>query len=77
MVYMAKRGEKRPWRVRFLWENGVKGTKTFASVSEVRLFVEKIRATAESRDMGLSLTLEKDGQSHTLKGWSSSAALRG
>lgn len=65
---MAKRGEKRPWRARFQWDNGVKGAKTFSTVSELRSFVEQIRETAELRDMGLSLKVEKDGQSQEIAG---------
>lgn len=47
---MAKRGERRPWRVTFEWSSGVKGVDTFISQDEAEMRAEKIRKAAEWRD---------------------------
>jgi hypothetical protein len=40
---MAKRGETRPWRVRFEWANGVKGVDTFRTEEDAERRAREIR----------------------------------
>lgn len=40
---MAKRGETRPWRVRYEWENGVKGCETFSDEWRAEACADEIR----------------------------------
>lgn len=45
---MAKRGERRPWRVRFEWANGVKGVDTFRTEEDAERRAREIRERGES-----------------------------
>jgi hypothetical protein len=54
---MAKRGEKRPYRLHFVWENGVRGTETFHSEEARTFFEEQMRRTADQRGMEVTITL--------------------
>ena len=67
---MAKRGEKRPWRVRFSYENGARGTETFTDLERVRLHVEELRRNAARIENPISIRLENSqtGESYELKG---------
>lgn len=47
---MAKRGETRPWRVRFEWKNGVKGTSSHITREDAESRAAEIRRNAELRD---------------------------
>lgn len=55
---MAKRGETRPWRVRYEWENGVKGCETFSDEWRAEACADEIRRAAEHRDLSVSITIE-------------------
>jgi hypothetical protein len=48
---MAKRGERRPWKVRYEWSNGIKGTDSYTSRDQAEMKAEQIRRTAVARDM--------------------------
>lgn len=54
---MAKRGETRPWQVRYEWENGVKGTGSYVSEDRAQAQADMIRTTAERRDMRVTVTV--------------------
>jgi hypothetical protein len=54
---MAKRGETRPWKVSFHWENGVHGTDSKASEDEARMLAESIHRTAETRGMRVDVAV--------------------
>lgn len=69
---MAKRGETRPWRVRFEWANGIKGTITTDAVEYADDHAAKLCRNAdnngssiliriEHRQYGLIRTIEHDG----------------
>lgn len=45
---MAKRGERRPWRVRFEWANGVKGVDTFRTEEDAERRAREIRERHEN-----------------------------
>ena len=55
---MAKRGEKRPWQVRYEWSNGIKGTESFISESDAIRAAEKIADAAEWRDDDATVSVE-------------------
>lgn len=39
---MAKRGEVRPWRVRYEWPNGIGGTDTYPTEERARECAERL-----------------------------------
>jgi len=60
---MAKRGERRPWRVRYVWTTGVKGTDTFTTRDEADSRADKIRAAGERwDDRDVTVTVERRDQ---------------
>jgi hypothetical protein len=60
---MAKRGETRPWRVRYEWiETGLKGTETRATFQEARRFADELEATSDRRGMPLAYTVQHRDQ---------------
>lgn len=62
MMCMAKRGEKRPWKVRFEWSNGVKGVITCATEEEADRRASEIRSASEWQpDADVTVTVEKVG----------------
>jgi len=61
---MAKRGERRPWRVRFEWDNGVKGADSYSSESLAELKADEIRRAAESQDRQVTITIEDRRDGH-------------
>lgn len=54
---MAKRGEIYRWRVRYRWENGVKGTVVCMDRDQAEARAEEIRHSAEVRDMVVSVEI--------------------
>lgn len=44
---MPKRGLTQPWRVIYVWENGVKGCNTYGTWGDAQLFVDALRHRAE------------------------------
>lgn len=47
---MAKRGEVRPWRVVFVWEeSGIRGTQTFGDEASARSFAGELGRNSELR----------------------------
>lgn len=63
---MAKRGEKRPWKVQWEWSSGIKGTTSHTSRDDAETQADRIRQAGENReDEGLSVTVKvfnKDAQ---------------
>lgn len=59
MLGMAKRGETRPWRVRYVWDTGIKGTATFGSEDEALWQKSKIEDAAELQDRTVTVTIER------------------
>lgn len=55
---MAKRGETRPWRVRFRWDNGVNGTATYATRDGAEFEKAKIERYAELADASVTVSIE-------------------
>jgi hypothetical protein len=53
---MAKRGETRPYRMHFEWDNGVKSTQTFHSEEARQRVIDQIRETAERIDREVTIT---------------------
>ena len=51
--HMAKRGEKLNWKVRFEYENGVKGLRAHYSEWEANHMADQIRRNAEGREMAV------------------------
>lgn len=64
---MAKRGESRPWRVRFEWLSaGVTGTSTHPTEDRLELAVEELRRTAVRRESLLHLEYgHRDGRTRS------------
>lgn len=60
---MAKLGERRPWRVRYVWSNGVKGTATFTDEWHARHKAEEIEWRAGVR--GLTVTVQVSKRADT------------
>ncbi len=56
---MAKRGETRPWRMRFVWDNGVKDTVTYATVEQANYQAEKMQAYADLIGSTISISVER------------------
>lgn len=54
---MAKRGEKRPWKLQFEWDNGVKGSQTFSSEDARDDMAAQIRENAAMRSMEVDIRL--------------------
>jgi hypothetical protein len=52
---MAKRGETRPWRVRYEWENGVKGCETYRTEGDALRFADEVRRNSERNDMTVQI----------------------
>lgn len=46
---MAKRGERRPWKVEYEWSNGIKGRDAYSSRDLAELHAEMIRDAGERR----------------------------
>lgn len=46
---MAKRGETRPWRLTFKWENGVHGVETFTSRDRAETYAAMMQEYATHR----------------------------
>lgn len=60
MSDMAKRGERRPWKVRYEWSNGIKGVVTCSTESEAAIHADKIRTAGERRaDADVTVMVEK------------------
>jgi len=55
---MAKRGQKSTHRVRFEWDNGVKGINTAWSLADAEMKARQLTETAERRDMRVTVTIE-------------------
>lgn len=47
---MAKRGQRYPYRVRYVWTSGLKGTVVASSLDEAELKADKIEAAGLRRD---------------------------
>lgn len=60
---MAKRGETRPWRMRFQWSNGIKGVATYETREQADDEARKIQvyAAAFREDMTVTTTVERRG----------------
>lgn len=59
---MAKRGEKRPWKVRYEWSNGIKGTVACGDEWLANHKADEIRQAGERRDdVSVTVTVEKIG----------------
>jgi hypothetical protein len=56
---VAKRGWRAVARVRFRWENGVKGTEAFFSLDEAESCVAKLRRRSEQNGMDVEIELER------------------
>lgn len=54
---MPKRGTTQPWRVVFLWENGVKGTSTYGSHDVAQFFLDAIVSRAAQIDSRVATAL--------------------
>jgi hypothetical protein len=54
---MAKRGERRPWKVTYRWENGVGGTDARSSEDEAQMIAARIRRAAEARGMRVEISV--------------------
>lgn len=54
---MAKRGETRPWQVRYVWENGVKGCEVRRTEDDALRFADEVRRNAERRGMTAEVTV--------------------
>ncbi len=62
MLCMAKRGEKQPWKVRYEWSNGIKGTVARSSQELAEIKADEIRRAGELRsDADVTVTVEKVG----------------
>jgi hypothetical protein len=57
MLGMAKRGETRPWRMRFEFENGICGTETFHSEEQANFKADQIRRNAANREMTVAIKI--------------------
>lgn len=56
---MAKRGETRPYRIRFEWQGtGVKGTETRSTEREARDFAAQLCDNSDRRRNPISVTVE-------------------
>lgn len=54
---MAKRGEKQPWKVRYEWANGIRGTIAFSTESNANLKAAEIQRASEWRGVAVSVTV--------------------
>jgi hypothetical protein len=54
---MAKRGETRPWRLTFVWDNGIKGVETFAERAYADDQADRMREYADRIDRSITLTI--------------------
>ncbi|QQM15090.1 hypothetical protein SEA_BANQUO_1 [Gordonia phage Banquo] len=57
---MAKRGERRPWKVIYEWSpSGIRGRDAYSSREAAELHAERIRAAGEAReDSEVTVTIE-------------------
>lgn len=65
---MTKRGERRPYRIQFKWDNGIKGTETRANAHEALAFVHKLFDTVEKRggSVEIKVTFRDTGATSTI-----------
>ena len=57
---MAKRGEKQPWKVRYVWTSGIRGTIACHSEDLANIKADQIRQAGERRgDADVTVTVEK------------------
>ena len=54
---MAKRGETRPWKLHFIWENGVKGVTPFRTQEEATWRADDMREYAKRIESGVTITV--------------------
>ena len=46
---MPKRGSKLPWKVHYVWSNGVKGTRACFTQDDAEFYAAEIRRAGEAR----------------------------
>lgn len=54
---MAKRGETRPWRVTYEWDNGIKGSQSYQTEDHANLKADEIRRNAAHTDATVMVTV--------------------
>lgn len=54
---MAKRGERRPWQVRFEWSNGTTGVNTFTHLYQAARQRDEILERAYRRNVDVTVTI--------------------
>lgn len=54
---MSKRGERRPFLVRYEWANGVKGSQSFPTIDQAHDFERKIVRNAELIDRAVTIQI--------------------
>lgn len=48
---------RRPWRIAYTWENGIKGTITESSYDRAELRRDELLENADRRDMEITVTI--------------------
>lgn len=54
---MAKKGSRRPWRVRFAWAGGVCGCETFEDLDRAKTLIDTLRRNAGRNGSGCHVTV--------------------
>jgi hypothetical protein len=55
---MAKRGETRPWRIKYEWLGGLGGTETRSTLEEARSFADTLCDNSDRRHTHITITVQ-------------------